>query len=58
MYMDVDLLVKRENINPQRESTTYVDDRLLRDRIEKYHAADMALYNRALQLRQLRLNTL
>lgn len=55
MAMGVDLLVKRENINPQRESTTYIDDRLLRDKIEKYHAADMALYDRALQLRQLRL---
>jgi hypothetical protein len=55
MYMNVDLPVRRENINLQRESATYVDDRLLRARIEKYHTADMALYNRALQLRQLRL---
>jgi len=58
MFMGVNLPVKRENINPQHESTTYVDDLSLRGEIEMYHAADIALYEQALQLRQLRLNPL
>ena len=54
--LDVDLPVKRVNVNPLRKKTAYVEDLLLRKKIERHHAADMTLYRRALDLRQIRLS--
>lgn len=46
----------RESGNANPEAVTrYVDDTALRQRIERHHAADMALYQQALRLREKRL---
>lgn len=44
----------KENRNPEAPGR-YVEDPALRDRIERHHAADMALYHWALRRRQARL---
>ncbi len=56
-FMHLSLPVKRENINPQHPGRAYIEDASLRSEIERYHAADMALYEQALQLRKDRLST-
>ncbi|MEQ8517033.1 MAG: hypothetical protein RIC38_15660 [Chromatocurvus sp.] len=43
------------NANPAAKAR-YVDDSGLRERIERHHAADVALYREALRLRERRLN--
>jgi hypothetical protein len=54
-FLGVNLPVRRENVNPTRKEAFYIEDRSLRREIEMYHADDMLLYRRALQLRQNRL---
>jgi hypothetical protein len=44
-----------ENVNPQKDKTSYVADAALRRKIEAFHAWDMRLYEQALELRRKRL---
>ena len=53
-YLGKDTLPYQENVNPDRPETPYINDPDLRRRMEEYHAADMALYRRALELRAVR----
>jgi hypothetical protein len=54
-FMDGELTVMRENANPARQEATYIDDPGLREKIEHWHGADLALYRQALAMRQRRL---
>jgi hypothetical protein len=49
--LGVDLLVYQENINNHKGTAPYFDDHGLRKEIENYHSKDVAIYRRALQIR-------
>ena len=53
-FMPLQLSVAQENINPWRETSTYSEVAGIRAEIEGHHAADMTLYQRALERRESR----
>lgn len=53
-YLGSDLACHRHNVTPARSALDHVDPALVQ-RIRTFHAADMELYRRALELREARL---
>lgn len=51
-FLGATLQVRRENENPNHEKASYFEDKNLREKVERYHSRDVALYKRALDLRR------